>query len=413
MLLTASHLSNNPRAVKEADALSTAGFEVEVLGWTADRSLAEEDREILRSRQWKFTPCVDLLQGAPLARVRSLAWRAERRGAYALAGAFGWQSAAQLGGWRRALVSAARRRRADLFIAHSALTIWAGVHLQREGRRVGVDMEDWFSREHAAPYPSSLVARLESELLRAAPHATCTSKAMSRALADEYGCAPPKVVYNAFPWRERERLDGLAKDRQDRGRPSIHWYSQTLGEGRGLEDLFAALPLLTHDVEVHLRGTLGQGAREWLRERVPEGWHERVHVHELVGNAELLSRISEHDIGFAGEMKLHPSRDVTVTNKILQYLLAGVAVVASDTQGQREVAGIAPAAVALYPAGDARSLAARISAMLGSPDRLQAAKQASLEAARNHLCWERFSPRLIDSVAEAVSVSHVSAGSAS
>lgn len=402
VLLTGSHLCNNPRVVKEADALSGAGFDVEVLGWIADRSHLAEDHAIFCSRPWTFTPCIDFLQNSLLSRLRALGWRAERRVAFALAGATGLQSAAQLGGWRRALLSAARKRKADLFIAHSALTIWAGVQLLREGRRVGVDMEDWFSREHLPPYPSLLVARWEAELLRAAPHATCTSLAMSRALAQAYGGPPPRVVYNAFSWAERERLDGRAKDRADRRRPSIHWYSQTLGEGRGLEDLFAALPHVTRDVEVHLRGTLVQGTQAWLGEQIPQGWRERVHVHGPVTNAELLSRIAEHDIGFAGEMKLHASRDLTVTNKILQYLLAGLATIASDARGQCEVAESAPQAVFLYRSGDPLSLAAQINTLLATPDLLQAAKQAALDAARDRFCWERIAPRLVDSVAAAV-----------
>ena len=402
VLLTASHLCNNPRAVKEADALSEAGYEVEVLGWTTDRAHHAEDKAILCSRNWTFSSFVDLLEASPMSRMHSLAWRAERRIAFALAQNLGWHSAAQLGGWRRALLSVARQRNADLFIAHSALTIWVGAQLQREGRRVGVDMEDWYSREHPLPYPSSLVAGREAELLRVAPHATCTSMAMSLALASAYGGPPPKVVYNAFSWSERDNLDGVSKDRTSRRKYSIHWYSQTLGEGRGLEDLLAALPHVTQDVEVHLRGTLGDGARAWLEGRIPPGWRDRVHVHSPVTNAELLSRIAEHDIGFSGEMKVYPTRDLTVTNKMLQYLLAGLAVVASDTQGQSEVAVAAPGAVFMYVSGEPLSLATRINALLESPGLLMAAKQAALSAAREKFCWERIAPVLVDSVAAAL-----------
>jgi glycosyltransferase involved in cell wall biosynthesis len=402
VLLTASHLCNNPRAVKEADALSEAGYEVEVLGWATDSSHHAEDLTILRSRSWTFTPFVNLLQASPTNRLRSLAWRAERRLAFSVAQNLGWHSAAQLGGWRRALLAVARQRDADLFIAHSALTIWVGTRLQREGRRVGVDMEDWFSREHPEPYPSALVAAREAELLRASPHATCTSRAMGLALAHAYGGAPPKVVYNAFNWSERDALDGERKDRTGRRKYSIHWYSQTLGEGRGLEDLLAALPHVTQDVEVHLRGTLGTGTRTWLDGRIPPGWRERVHVHPPVTNAELLSRIAEHDVGFSGEMKVYPTRDLTVTNKMLQYLLAGLAVVASDTHGQSEVAQAAPGAVFMYASGEPPALAARINALLESPGQLMAAKRAALDAARDTFCWERIAPVLVDSVAAAL-----------
>lgn len=402
VLLTGSHLCNNPRGVKEADALDAAGFEVEVLGWIADPAMREEDRGMLASRRWTFTPCVDWLGGRAGSRLRRLGWRAGRRLAFALAGTAGVQTAAQLGGWRQAFLQAARQRQADLYIAHSAAMIWVALELRSEGRTVGVDMEDWFSQENPAPYPSSLVMRMEGELLRASAHATCTSREMSGALSSAYACAPPLVIYNAFPWSERERLDGLRKDRTGSACPSLHWYSQTLGAGRGLEDLFAALPMVKGELEIHLRGGAGAGTRAWINAQIPPDWRERVHVHAPVANAELMSRIAEHDIGFAGEAPHHPSRDLTVTNKMLQYLLAGLAVIASDTRGQREIAESARDAVLLYRSGDSASLARRINGLLAERHLLQSARRAALLAAQSHLCWERTAPRLVASVVHAV-----------
>src|SRR5262249_53438318 len=146
--------------------------------------------------------------------------------------------------------------------------------------------------------------------------------------------------------------------------PSIHWYSQTLGQGRGLEDLIAALPLLKSEAQIHLRGQPAAGFEEWLRTQIPDELRSRVFVHGLVTNSELLSRVAEHDIGFAGEGKYCRSRDLTITNKILHYLLAGLAVVASDTAGQREVAGYGADAVLLSPSGDPAALTARLDSLL-------------------------------------------------
>ena len=144
------------------------------------------------------------------------------------------------------------------------------------------------------------------------------------------------------------------------------------------------------------------GFDSWLSARIPEGWRQRIVLHDLVSNEELLSRISEHDIGFAGEMKYCRSRDLTITNKILQYLLAGLAVVASDTSGQREVAERARDAVLLYPSGDAAALAAQLDALLASPDRLRLAKAAALQAAEQTFCWERQERALVEAVRSAV-----------
>jgi len=151
-----------------------------------------------------------------------------------------------------------------------------------------------------------------------------------------------------------------------------------------------------------LRGAPAAGFEAWLRSHVPEQWRELVFVHPVVHNDELLSRIAEHDIGFAGEMKYCRSRDLTVTNKILYFLLAGLAVVASDTAGHREVAEQAAGAVWLYPPGNAAALAACLNSLLRSSDRLERSKHAALAAAQNGLCWERQEPVLLEAVGSAL-----------
>jgi glycosyltransferase involved in cell wall biosynthesis len=318
----------------------------------------------------------------------------------------GIQSRWQLGYWLPELLTAAEKAAARYHIVHLEQGLWVGMKLLKMGHRVGVDMEDWYSEDLLPQVrklkPLHMLRELEHMLLCNAMHATCPSHAMSAALTREFGCAAPMVIRNTGRWRERNEIDQLVKDRRDLRRASIHWFSQTLGLGRGLEDLVAALPLIEHDVEIHLRGNPVRGFEQWVRERIPEQWEERVFFHPLVPNDELLSRIAEHDIGFAGEMKYSRSRDLTVTNKILQYLLAGLAVVASDTAGQTEVAAQAPHAVSLYPSGEAGGLAACLNALLGSPDKLRAAKAAALQAAERVFCWERQEDALLQAVDRAL-----------
>ena len=398
--------------MKEGFALAESGIEVEVLGAWFDSGLKARDQMILQQAPFGFTPVVDFTEsrmfaslGRQVSRIRS------KLGAVAFR--FGrvesrWQFSLVSG----ALRAAALTRPAHLYIAHSEGGMLIARDLLARGARVGADLEDWFSEdllpEVRRERPIGMLRRLERTLLHRGAHASCPSLAMSSALVGAFGCRPPRVIYNAFPWSDRGGLRGDWTDRRDPGVPSLHWYSQTVGRGRGLEDLFAALPHLSRPVEVHLRGQPMKGFEAWLGEQVPAGWHDRVIVHPLVSNEELLSRIAEHDIGFAGEMQYSRSRDLTITNKILHYLLAGLAVVASDTAGQREVAQLACAGgsgtepVLLYPSGDSRELAAQINRLLESKERLAAAKAAALVAAERTFCWERQAPVLVDSVRAAI-----------
>ena len=402
-LLTGNSLCHNPRAVKEASALARAGYRVCVLGGWSDPAFKARDQRLIEHLPFAFIPLFDLTVPGLRNRISRFGWRAGKRTADVLHDLTGWQSARQLGFAIDRMLRQAREVSADLYLAHSEPSLYVAARLLREGRRVGVDMEDWFSedllpdaRRHR---PLRLLRGLECELLSRGAYASCPSRAMSAALAEEYACPPPAVIYNAFAWSGRKALDGTAADRRSRNIASVYWFSTTLGPGRGLEDLLAALPLLRLPVEIHLRGDPAPGFAEWIRTKIPAGWHDRICLHPLVTNDQLLPRIAEHDIGFAGETSHCRSRDLTVTNKILHYLLGGLAVVASDTRGQREVAHQAPAAVHLYPSGDPRGLAERLDTLLASSDVLARAKAAALAAAERVFCWERQEKTLLDAIA--------------
>src|SRR6202023_3342194 len=97
---------------------------------------------------------------------------------------------------------AVSRQAANLYIAHSELGMDAAANLLRGGWPVGIDMEDWYSEdllpEARKSRPLRLLRNLERELLTTSSHATCPSRSMSEALATEFGCPPPRVIYNAF-----------------------------------------------------------------------------------------------------------------------------------------------------------------------------------------------------------------------
>ncbi|MEA2989892.1 MAG: hypothetical protein QOG83_2603 [Alphaproteobacteria bacterium] len=406
VLLTGNSLCHNPRSMKEATALARAGYEVRVLGGWLDSISKANDLSLIKNAAFEFTPVVDRNLGSKRNEAAWFARRAGRKAAHIVYGLTGWQSPLQLGFGVKRLFREALRLSADLYIAHSEAGLYAACGLARRGMRVGVDMEDWFSEdllpEVRRHRPLRLLRALERELLLRVAYASCPSRVMSTALAEVHGCTAPTVIYNAFAWSQRPALDGSMSDRRTRDRPSIHWYSTTLGPGRGLEDLLSAVPHLQHDVEIHLRGSPAPGFEQWLRTQVPDHWRHRMFFHSVVTNEQLLPRIAEHDIGFAGEMKYCRSRELTVTNKMLHYFLGGLAVVASDTAGQREVAEQAPGAVLLYPSGNGRALADALNSLLGAPERLALAKAAALDAAQKTFCWERQEGALLGAVAHAL-----------
>ncbi len=402
-IATGAHLCRNPRVVKEATALRDAGHDAVVLGPALDEALVEEDARLAREGGFEHRFVVDVRRGAR-GRERH---RLVRRAATEAVARLGWERPEALGYGVRRTLDAARAERADLTIGHQEIGVYVAAQLGREGRRVGADIEDWHSEDQlqsAATRPRRLLRASETALVREAAHVTTTSQALADALAKAAGARTPAVLYNAFPWADRAALDGRAVDRPAGGeRASLHWVSQTVGQGRGLSTLCEALAAVARPVDLHLRGRTSAEDEAWLRARFPAAPGHRLLLHGLVPPGKLLSRIAEHDVGLALEEYEPPSRNLTVTNKILHYLLAGLAVVATDTAGQREVAAQAPGAVALCRGGDADSLAAALNTLLAAPEALGTARAAALDAAEATFSWERQVPVLLESIERALS----------
>lgn len=404
LILIGGHLCTAPRPQKEAEALASAGHEVTVRGFWFDPELVLRDRQLLPNKTWRFEPIIDF---QPIHRWENLKIRMQNRLAKVAFQRFGIFSPALLGYGATAMLKAARQASADLTIVHSEAGLWVGDRLLNEGFRVGVDFEDWFSEDllpaARTTRPIVQLKQLEHRLAQDCTYCITTSHALAEALSKTYQVPTPVVLYNTFSRAEREHLDHQIQDRQNLKIPSLHWFSQTIGPGRGLELLFQALPLLDITVEIHLRGNCSESARQWIEQLLPDEWRNSVLIHPTVPHDELLSRIAEHDIGLALEQTQIPSRNLTVTNKLFQYLQAGLAVIATNTAGQQEIFSTFPEIGRLISSENPESLAQALKDLVGNPKKLAVAKAAALEAARSRFCWENQIPQLIATAESAFS----------
>jgi glycosyltransferase involved in cell wall biosynthesis len=406
-----SHLepSNNPRVPKDAEALSLAGFDVEIVTSVLPVPQAIPKRDPLfcrvrllnqRNRPWA------LWRHRILQKTSQLWPRAIRP---------------QIQGYGSLFYDLYRHlktaKEADFTILHLEPALLAG-HAAGHLPKAAVDFEDWYSEDllpgSRTPKLTQVLQDAERAALRSARACWCTSKAMATALAGRYGTSQPLVIRNTFPRRCRQQIDGQWKDRPKMApwlkrndpteeRPedlpvAIHWFSQTIGPGRGLESVFEALAGLEGNWELHLRGGLWKYG-PWLEQACPNAVRQRTKIHRLVGPDELPSRIAEHDIGLACEQKTPASRNLTITNKVFQYLQSGLAVVASDTAGQKEAADSAPGAMRLYPAGDVNQLRGILLGLISDRSQLTAMRRAAWEAGEK-LCWETEAPLLVEAVRE-------------
>jgi hypothetical protein len=159
LILTASHLCHNPRALHSAETLARNGYKVEVLGAWTNRRLKMRDREILATAPFTFTPVVDTTEH----RAQRTMARVRRKVGMLAAKFLNWENPWQLAYFYSELRSAALARPADLYIAHYEPALAIAVEFLNRTRRVSVDFADWFSED----LPPETRSRIKPSLPRA------------------------------------------------------------------------------------------------------------------------------------------------------------------------------------------------------------------------------------------------------
>lgn len=357
-IVTSGHLSTNPRVWREADALSAAGHDVIVTGVWFDTQHAAWDVALLAGRRWSFLPAADLRGDSARSRLARLKARARSKvGRTRLRLGLGDDPHA-LGYAVDRLERTARKLAPDLAITHLEPGLWVAERLTRTGLAVALDIEDWYSENHAGVSADDAgrqqLARLEQRMFPAARGTSTTSWAMAHALSDSCAMTAPLVVYNGTDVPPLLRVS-------DNGPLALVWVSQTVGAGRGLEDLFAALRRVDAPWRLTVIGTAAPEIRRWADAQLgPAAAHVR--WQSRVAPQELPAIIGAHHVGLALEVPRSLNKDLTVSNKLFHYLQGGLGVIASETAGQREVLSQVPAHGALFPAGDADALASRLAA---------------------------------------------------
>jgi hypothetical protein len=390
-LISTTQPSTNPRLVKEADALVEAGASVHVIGAHTSTWADKWDPSLLARRGWTCELLDWRCERNPVlfwkSRIRHYA---AKRLAIIPAAAFlvAEAAASRIGPDLRRLAMTAD---ADLFIAHNLgalpVALAAG---DRCGAPVGFDAEDFHSGQ-LAPFAEPALFRatrhVEALIPRCA-YVTAASPGIAKAYADLCHIPTPTCVLNVFPKRDRP----VALRPADRSGPvRLHWFSRTIGPDRGLEDAVRALGLLSaYRVELHLRGEWWGNYEADLRRLAADCGVDqaRIVAHEPASPDDLVRLAASYDVGLALEPSVSVNNDIALSNKLFTYVLAGNAIVATQTSGQVRLKSDLAAAAAWCHAGNAESLAAALRPWLDDWNALDTARRTAWKLGETRFNWE-------------------------
>lgn len=391
-LVTTGHPSTNPRLVKEADALSAAGYAVRVVAckflmWADAADAGFEERP------WWPVTWVRFGAMAPWARRE---WgRVRRRASQSLAAHLGFRPFLAKRAFHYVvpeLARAAAAEPAELYIAHNLAALPAAAHAAARHRaRLGFDAEDFHRGEIPEVEQGSVRAALtrwaEEHYIPLCDYVTAASDGIAEAYARVLGIERPTTILNVFPLAERDVPVPEAELEAEKtpGTRTLYWFSQTIGPGRGLETALEALVHLEDGVHLALRGAWADAYESvFMAQADALGVRHRVHALPPAPPSELVVRAARHDVGLALELPDTLNRDICVTNKIFTYLVAGLPTIASATEGQRRVCAALPSATRVVPHNDSEALAMAAKSLLGN----SAARPAARSVAAERFNWE-------------------------
>ncbi len=242
-----------------------------------------------------------------------------------------------------------------------------------------------------------LLARVFERLLPGCVGVIATSSPMAREIANRYRYPGVSVVRNFPPYQRVQSSDRLRRYLNIGPEMRIALYQGNIQPDRQLDRLVRAAAFLQGNTVIALMGKADTSALAELHALIEnEGVSERVKIIPPVPYAELLDWTASADVGLC-ILPVGYTRhlDVCLPNKLFEYAMAGLPVLASSLDAITEVVR-AYELGRILPSLEPADIGAAINAMLADTAALARMRANGLAIARQEFCWEKERPRLLD-----------------
>lgn len=359
-LITPSHISANPRLIKEAQSLIKKGFDVTVVFTQNLDLLTKHDHQILSENpKLKF-------------KVLNVSKSNSKTKLYRLFCTFFSKfldltakfipilnsSPSMVNRYYKWQLKQAKRIQADLYIAHNLGALPIAVQAAEANKaKSGFDAEDFHRNELVTGtnlQKELITQKLEDIYIPKVDYITAASPLIAREYENLYKRKVTSIL-NVFPKVKYPHSERTSEDL------ILFWFSQTIGPNRGLETIFGALNRLEKPFTFHLLGNCDDQYRNEILLKLKTSKQKSVIFHTSIAPNEIFERCKFFHIGFASEPGFSLNNNIALSNKIFTYIQCGLAVLASDTPAQAKLMVEYPEMGFVYEKGNEKQLADLIS----------------------------------------------------
>ncbi len=294
----------------------------------------------------------------------------------------------------RRFVRAGLATGAAVWHCHDLNTLAVGVRCKRKrpGTRLVYDSHELATeRSRMSQRARRRAGREERRGLRHVDEGIWTTRTRAEYIVRRYGIPFPTLIHNVPEmleveqgWDLHERL-GIPADRR------ILLYQGSIQEFRGIEESIEAVTLLDRCVLV----VIGYGYhRPTLEDAVHRrGLDDRVRFFGPIPNDELLYYTASADVGLCVIRGQSLSYRWSMPNKLFEYMMAGIPVVASDFEEMGRVVREEGVGTVCDP-DDPQSIAAAVRAIIDDPD-AEARFRAATRVAITRYNWDHEEQKLL------------------
>ncbi|MBI2270820.1 MAG: glycosyltransferase [Bacteroidetes bacterium] len=394
LLISNNEICYNARLLKAADFFSTKGYEVTVFNPVTGISSAEVYKNSIANKNWKIiendiskrtvNSYARWLYISIINKFISICWNKFR-----LKFGFIYYMNKGLLGAKRKIES-----NFDFILIHLVDNLPFAVELKKKtGARLIYDSQEYFRGQYNK-YETPLrdwVHLTEPKYISHVDILLATTTVMLRQLTRDYALKIPAFRVRNVP--SGLMLSGVkpkTENNFENDSVKLVWHGMTIyfNNTRGVHILLKAIAACKSNVKLYLQGLINNEQLIIFNDYVKElKLGNKVTLVPPADPYNIVSSLTKYDIGLIGELPQEENQMLTSSNKLFDFINAGLAVIASDMPGLNETIKEYNIGYT-YPSGDSVKMAELIDSLCKNKDQLRNFKDRSSEVSQKELFWE-------------------------
>ena len=396
LFISPSEYCHNPRILKASDSFSNAGYSIivwEIVQGSAEPGLNEK---VQSSRPYTFISfdiskknIKSLISWFLVSMIQKLAFELWRR----------FQVKTFLFKYTRlkGLLGFKCPKEFDYIYTNVVDALPFASNLARlSNKKIIFDSQEYFKGQFENEETSARkwVENAEKESFPGVHIVIGTTDCLLNQLKKDYPFDIPFVRVRNLPFNQPKDLIYPLTNQAKRLELIWHGYAIHL-QSRGVNVILEAVALCDFDIHITLMGKLGQEERIKIMEFMEQkNCSERIAFIPPAHPEQIVESLLGYDVGVIGELPLNQNQCLTSSNKLFEYLHAGLAVATSNMPGILETIKDEECGL-VYEAGNAQDLAAKLNQLyLNKPLLTSFKEKARIFATKND--WQKDFKQVIE-----------------